>query len=55
MISLDEFLNSSLLIWTIIALGILHVYLKKTGQTLPEFVAKIRDMFSETTEEVTKK
>lgn len=42
----DSILTSSVLIWAVILLGILHFYLRKTGKTLLEFIKEIKDFFN---------
>ena len=48
---IDEFLTSSAIVWIIILIGILHLYLKKTGKTFVEFIRDIRDAVTGLTEE----
>jgi hypothetical protein len=41
----DNILNSPILVYLVIAIFILHIYLKKTGQTFMEFIEKIKEIF----------
>lgn len=40
---IDNILSSSLIVWLMIAFGGLHLYLKKTGKTLPEAITALRE------------
>jgi hypothetical protein len=44
---IDDTLNSSLLVWVLLLGLILHIYLKKTNQTLPDLIRKIKESFVE--------
>jgi len=38
----DDLLNSSLLVYLILIIFIIHIYLKKTNQTLPDLFKRIK-------------
>lgn len=40
---LDGILNSSTIVWLIILIAVINIYLKKTGQTLPELITSIKE------------
>ena len=51
---IDNLFSSSLIVWAMIFFGILHLYLKKTGQTLPDFIKSIMEFFKSFGEEESK-
>lgn len=40
---IGSFFNSSFFVWLMIGMGILHLYLRKTGKTLVELVKEIKE------------
>lgn len=48
---LDELLSSSFIVWFIIGIGILHVYMRRTGKTFLDIIQDIREFFSGLVEE----
>ena len=43
---IDNIFNSSFIVWFLILIGLIHVYLKKTGKTFLDVIRDIRDFFS---------
>ena len=43
---IDTVLTSSLIVWILLIIGVLHLYLKKTGKTLPELIKEIIAFFN---------
>lgn len=48
--TIDSIINSSLTIYIVILLFILHFYLKKTGQTFPDLIKRIREAIQDARE-----
>lgn len=48
---LDNILSSGAIIWGLLFLIVLHIYLKKTDQTLVDLIKRIRDGWGELTTE----
>jgi len=43
---IDNLLTSSTIVWVLIGIGALHLYLRKTGKTLPELIKEIIAFFN---------
>ena len=44
---IDDTLNSSLLVWAILIGFAIHIYLKRTNQTLPDIIRRIKEAVTE--------
>lgn len=47
----DDLLSSELLVWFFLILGAFGLYLKKTNQTLPDVIRRIKETYEKITED----